>query len=143
LVHKHLKSKVWKHNAVAAMILTLVAGGILKAIEWTKPMGKPFSVTLIQGNIPQDIKWSPEIAQTTIAQYLNMAKSSKAQLIVLPETAMPVIASDLDPSVTDALISHGKENKGNILVGMVEYNEKTKEYFNSAFSFGTAHISNV
>jgi apolipoprotein N-acyltransferase len=132
------KSKVWKRSALAAILLTLVAGNILKAIEWTKPIGNPISVSLIQGNIPQDIKWSPEIAQNTITQYLNMAKSSKAQLIVLPETAMPVIASDLNPDVTDALIIHGKENKGNILVGMVEYNERTKEYFNSAFSFGSA-----
>ena len=130
------QSMIWKRNAIAAFTLILVAGGILKAVEWTSPIGAPFSVALVQGNIPQDLKWSPETAQTTIDQYMAMTKESKAQLIVLPETAMPVIASQLDPSVTDALTAQAKLNNGNIIVGMVEYNEKMQEYFNSALSFG-------
>lgn len=132
------QSLVWKRNAIASFVGLLVVGGILKAVEWTSPIGKPFSVSLVQGNIPQDLKWSPEAAQNTINQYVEMAKASKAQLIVLPETAMPVIASQLDPSVTDALTAHAKQNHGDILVGMVEYKEETQEYFNSALSFGTA-----
>ena len=135
-------SLIWKRNATAAFTLIVVAGGILKAIEWTSPIGKPISVSLIQGNIAQDIKWSPEAAQETIDQYLSMAKASKASLIILPETALPVIASQLDPSVKDALSAHAKQNNGDILVGMVEYDEQTNEYFNSALSFGSANSDN-
>ncbi len=131
------QSKVWKRNAIASIMITLVSGGILKMVEWTTPIGAPFTTSLIQGNIPQDLKWSPEEAQNTIDQYLAMTKASKSQLIILPETALPVLASQLDPSVKNALISHAKQNNGNILVGMVEYNEKTQEYFNSALSFGS------
>lgn len=132
------QNTIWKRNAIAAFILLLVSGGILKAVEWTTPTGKVFNVSLIQGNIPQDLKWSPEEAQNTIDQYLAMAKSSTSQLIILPETALPVIASQLDPSVKSALTAHAKQNNGDILVGMVEYNEEAQEYFNSAFSFGSA-----
>ena len=132
------QSMIWKRNSIAALTLILVAGMLLKAVEWTSPIGAPFSVALVQGNIPQDIKWSPESAQGTIDQYLSMANASKAQLIVLPETALPVIVSQLNPSVTGALTAHAKQNNGDILIGMVEYNESTQEYFNSAFSFGSA-----
>ncbi len=132
------QNAIWKRNALAAITLILVAGFVLKAVEWTSPIGKPFKVALVQGNIAQDLKWSPESAQSTINQYLSMAQVSKAPLIILPETALPVIVSQIDPSITDALMAHAKQNNGDIIVGMVEYNESTQEYFNSALSFGAA-----
>ena len=132
------QSVIWKRNSIATFTLILVIGLMLKAVEWTSPIGKPISVSLIQGNIAQDVKWSPEAAQGTIDQYLAMAQASKAQLIVLPETSLPVIASQIDPAITSALTKQAKQNNGDIIVGMVEYNEQTNEYFNSALSFGGA-----
>jgi len=132
------QSAVWKRNTIVTIILIFISGGLLKLVEWTTPIGKPFSASLIQGNIPQDMKWSPEEAQNTINQYLTMTKNSNSQLIILPETALPVIASQLDPSIKDAFTAHAKQKNGDILVGMVEYSEKTQEYFNSALSFGSA-----
>ena len=137
-----LQSPIWKRNSVAALTLIVVGGFILKAVEWTTPIGAPTKVALIQGNIAQDTKWSPESAQSTINQYLDMAKASTAKLIILPETALPVLSSQLDPSIKVALTAHAKQNNGDIIVGMVEYNEATSnapsEYFNSALSFGSA-----
>ncbi len=130
-------SLTWKRNAVAAITLMIVSGFLLKAVEWTTPIGTPISVSLIQGNISQDIKWSPDAAQNTIKQYLAMTQESDAQLIVLPETALPVIASQLDDSVKQTLTAHAKKNNGHIIVGMVEYNANEREYFNSALSFGS------
>lgn len=135
-------SNVYKRNAIVALVLIITAGNLLKAVEWTTPIGNPISVALIQGNIAQDTKWSPDTAQNTIHTYMTMVKQSDAQLIVLPETALPVISSRLDASVTDALTNHVKKNNGNIIVGLVELTEKTGEYFNSAFSFGTAPTQN-
>ena len=136
------QSPIWKRNSIATLTLIVVAGFILKAVEWTTPIGAPTKVALIQGNIAQDTKWSPESAQSTINQYLDMAKASTAKLIILPETALPVLSSQLDPSIKVALTAHAKQNNGDIIVGMVEYNEATSnapsEYFNSALSFGSA-----
>ncbi len=127
-----------KRDNTDILVGILVLGLIIKPIEWTTPIGTPINVALLQGNIAQDTKWSPEKAQSTIDQYLSMAKASKAPLIILPETALPVIASQLDEGIKSALAAHAKQNKGDIIVGMVEYNESTQEYFNSALSFGTA-----
>ncbi len=131
-------SNLYKRNAIIALVLIIVAGNVLKVVEWSTPIGKPISAALIQGNISQDTKWSPETAQNTINTYIKMATASKAQLIVLPETALPVISSRLDASITDTLTNHAMQNNGDIIVGLVELNEKSGEYFNSAFSFGTA-----
>ena len=135
-------SLIWQRNAIVVVMLTIIAGGMLKIVEWTSPIGKPISVALLQGNIAQDEKWSPEVAQATIDQYMQMIIASKAQLIVTPETALPVISSQLDASVIAALGAKAKQNGGNLIVGMVEdkakSNKKTDDYFNSAISVGSA-----
>lgn len=135
-------SLIGKRNAIAVVILTIVAGGLLKVVEWTSPIGKPISVALLQGNIAQDEKWSPEKAQSTIGQYLSMIIASKAQLIVTPETALPVISSQLDANVKNIITEHAKQNSGDILVGMVQINSSATQpdydrYYNSALSFGS------
>lgn len=132
------QTPLWKRNAIVSIVILLVVGTLLKAIEWTRPTGKPVSVALLQGNISQAIKWSPEIAGKTIAQYLDMVEQTKAQLIVLPETALPVIAQQLDASTVERLHAHGKQNQGDVLVGLVQYDATSESYFNSAISFGTA-----
>jgi apolipoprotein N-acyltransferase len=113
-----------------------VVGNVLKIVEWTTPIGAPISVALIQGNIAQDTKWSPDKAQGTINQYLSMLLTSKADLIILPETALPLISSQLDESVKNTIVAHSKQHP--LIIGMVEYNETTGEYFNSALGFSDA-----
>ncbi len=137
------KNVIYRRNAIAIVTLTMVVGGVLKMVEWTTPIGKPISVALLQGNIAQDEKWSPEAAEKTIELYLSMIKASKAQLIVTPETALPVISSQLAPSIKGALDAHAKQNNGDIIVGMVQLNSSVTQpdydrYYNSAISFGSA-----
>jgi apolipoprotein N-acyltransferase len=138
LANRQTTSLTWRRKAIITMTLLITVGFVLKAIEWSSPMGEPFRASLIQGNVPQDIKWSPDAAEATIKQYVEMTKDSQAQLIILPETALPVIASQLDPEVKEKLSAHAKQNEGNVIVGMVEYNPDAREYFNSAISFGIA-----
>jgi apolipoprotein N-acyltransferase len=78
----------------------------------------------------------PEVAERTLNRYLEMTEQSQAKLIVLPETAMPVLSSNLPPALIERLQQHGRSNQGDILVGMVE--RENGEYFNSVLSFGSA-----
>lgn len=127
-------SITWRRNSIAALTIIMVSGHLLKLVEWTAPSGKPLSVSLLQGNIAQDMKWDPEIANQTLNQYLNMAEASKAKLIVMPETALPVLSSELPVEVKARLHQQAVQNQGGILVGLVE--REYGEYFNSVLSFG-------
>ena len=130
------QTSLFKRNAIGFITLIIAVGFILKAVEWTTPIGVPIKVALVQGNIAQSTKWSPEKAQDTINQYLGMLQASKADLIILPETALPVISSQLDESVKNTISAHAKQHP--LIIGIVEYNEKTNEYFNSALGFSSA-----
>lgn len=131
-----IASTIQRTRAVVIMIILLVAGSALTVVPWTNPVGQPFSVALLQGNISQSMKWSPEHAEQTLKQYLEMVRQARAQLIVLPETALPVLVEQLDPSYLNALKQHAQNQRGDLLVGVVE--SKQGEYFNSAISLGTA-----
>lgn len=118
------------------LVLLLVGGSLLTQVPWTQPVGKPVSVALLQGNISQTIKWSPEHAEQTLRQYFDMVQQANAQLIVLPETALPVLLEQLAPVYLDALKQHAQKQQGDLLVGVVE--SKQGEYFNSAISLGAS-----
>lgn len=129
-------TSIWQRNAIAMLLLICVTGSLLKLAEWTSPIGKPTSVALLQGNIAQSLKWAPEIAEQTLVKYLTMAEASPAQLIIMPETALPVLSSELPEVVRTRLQQHAITNKGDILMGLVE--RENGDYFNSMLSIGTA-----
>ena len=120
--------------AIYGLIAIWLTGGALSLINWTSPIGQPIKVALIQGNIAQEMKWDESIAVQTVNQYLGMAKQAQADLIVLPETALP-LAIDLSQKdmAQDQLLAPFKtiarqDNKA-ILVGAVS--QKSEAYFNT------------
>ncbi len=125
--------------SLAALLGIIIGGALLKTIEWSAPSGKPLSVSLLQGNVDQTIKWAPEIAEHTLNQYLHMVEQSKAKLIILPETAMPVLSSNIPEEMITRLKQHAINNQGDILVGMVE--RENGEYFNSVLSYGSSETA--
>jgi apolipoprotein N-acyltransferase len=131
----------WLYAAqrLRALMLTvglLVTGSLLAFIPWSHPVGQPITVALLQGNISQTIKWSPDQAERTLRQYLDMVRMAEAKLIVLPETALPVLAEQVDPSYMAALKQHALSQQGDILLGVVE--AKNNSYYNSAISIGAS-----
>lgn len=123
--------------AAVAIVALGVGGQALRGVAWTTPDGAPTTVALLQGNIPQDLKWQPEKAQATLESYARMATASPAQLIVLPETALPLFESDLPDSYRAGLASLGRKNGGDVLTG-VPTGSLAGAYYNSVISLGAA-----
>lgn len=123
----------------ALIVLVLLAGGglALKQVPWVQPVGTPVTVSLVQGNIAQDMKWRPEKARQTLEIYVRLSATSRGQLIVLPETALPMFLGDVPPAYLEQLAQLARNRAGDVVVGIPEEIGSGK-YFNSAFSFGTA-----
>ncbi|MDP2811455.1 MAG: apolipoprotein N-acyltransferase [Rhodocyclaceae bacterium] len=79
----------------------------LREVTWTTPVGEPITVNLLQGNIPQSIKWVPERLPLSIETYTRLAATRKAALTVLPETAIPLMLDDIPRDTLRALTRHG------------------------------------
>ena len=121
---------------LSAALLLLVAGALLRPLQWTSPVGEPLSVSLLQGNIAQDIKWRPEGFEESLLSYYRLALRNPAQLIVLPEAAFPVFLDQLPEGYLDELAKLSAKQQSDLLFGIVTGD--MSEYANSAVSLGAS-----
>ena len=124
-------------GGLGGIALILMVGYGLHRQTWTTPTGHNSSVALVQGNIAQEMKWQPEKTAATLALYARLVASHPAQLIVLPETALPVFQDELPEAYRAGLVQIGRQNGGDILAGLPTGSLRSA-YYNSVLSFGTA-----
>ena len=119
------------------VVLSLTGFG-LHQIEWTSPQGEPVSVALIQGNIPQEMKFRPEAFIRTLNLYRDLIDANPAQLTLLPETAFPAFLDQLPEAYIDALKALAGRQNGDIILGTLTGDNNA--YYNSAISLGTSPL---
>lgn len=118
--------------------LAIWGGGYaLNTIQWTEPTGAPIRVALLQGNIAQDIKWTPDGLRLAFRTYIALALQSDAKLIVLPETALPLFLDEVPPEYADSLAAHARKQGSDVLIGLPE-RVVTGDYYNSVVSVGSS-----
>ena len=94
----------WRRAIPLLFIGVLLIGAqALRSIAWTTTTGEPISVALLQGNVPQDVKWRPEAFGESLRTYYQLALDNPAQLTVLPETALPAFLANVPGEYLDAL----------------------------------------
>ncbi len=139
-VHWRERHKIHRLAAVVTGSL-LISGFALQHIVWTQPTGAPLRVSLLQGNVAQDLKWRENQRLATLDTYANMIASSDTQLIVLPETALPLFLHQAPPGYLNAIAAHARKHGGDVLIGVPEYvdtHPRDHRYYNTAFSLGAS-----
>ena len=128
----------------ALAILALALSGIaLGTIEWSRPEGEPVTVSLVQGDIDQEIKFDPEYREKTLAIYADLAGRAKGRLIVLPESALPMFADEVPASYVSQLRADAGRNGGDLLTGVFLFEPRQRDdeedrYYNSVVSIGAS-----
>ncbi len=122
--------------AVGVLLVLWLGGALLRGIQWTQPQGEPLKVSLLQGNIAQDEKFAEERLIGTLETYRRLAQSSDARLIVMPETALPLLRSNVPDFYQTMLGDHARKNGGDILIGAFE--KENGNYYNSVYSLGAS-----
>jgi apolipoprotein N-acyltransferase len=122
----------------ALLFVTVVAAGqMLRYVDWTQPAGAPLTVSLLQGNIEQDLKFSPARYEHTLRVYAGLAEASRASLIVFPETALPRFLDQIDPRYLARLQAIARRHGGDALVGVLA-RRSDDEYYNSVLTLGVS-----
>lgn len=90
LIYQCLKHRNWW--SFAALVILVAAGWVLQHQEFTTATGRPLRVALVQGAIPQSMKFDPNREAQAISTQLELARTAAIpggpQLIVFPETAL-------------------------------------------------------
>ncbi|WP_027800166.1 apolipoprotein N-acyltransferase [Paraburkholderia dilworthii] len=106
--------------APAAVALALIAAGLLlPLVKWTVPANAPLTVRLLQGDVKQEMKFEEAGMRAAIDQYQQMITSKPADLIVTPETAIPVLAQQLPAPFASAVRSFADSTGSAILFGAI------------------------
>ncbi len=101
----------------------LAGAGILRLRIEPLVRGTPLVVTLVQGNMDQGLKWTPELQRFTTARYLDLSlgallRRPDTHLVVWPETAMPY-DFERRPDLNDAVRAFVREHGTGLLLGTV------------------------
>ncbi len=127
--------------ALAALLILFAANlgyGLYRLGQPVAASQKSLRVALIQGNIPQDLKWDPAFQSGTLDIYerlsLEAADASPVDLIVWPESATPFYyqqAGELSRRVDEV----ARQTGAHLLFGSPAYERGYQQvkYLNSAF----------
>lgn len=109
-------------------LVVLWGAGLLLPTSWTHPGGEPARVALLQGNLPQLIKWSAEGQRRAANTYAAMTRAVQddADLIVWPETALPMLRDQAEPFLER--IQATLPPKTGLITGIVERDADNRFY---------------
>ena len=117
-----------------AVILVWGTGYLLQGRAWTSPDGPARTVSLLQGNIPQDRKWLPEMLLPTLDFYIgNSMEHLDSDLILWPESAIPSLARHVRADVIEPLRATLGEEQTVLVTGVLT-NPEPDVYFNTLMS---------
>ena len=128
----------------AALLIVSCALWLLNP-QWTKPNGTPdLSVSLIQGNIPQDLKWLTEYQVETLKIYATLSSTEwGSDMILWPESSIPMFQDEALGFISE-VVKVAKETDTTWVTGIpykdtAAFDAKTDKYppfYNSVIALG-------
>ncbi len=133
-----LKSSQLNPKLLSALVVIIFwsEGKALTDVDWTDPAGEEISVGLIQPNISQSLKWSPEYRQPTLDILSSLSDDLwDNDLVVWPEAAIPDVYSG-SQDFLDTMHQKASDTNTALITGIL-YDDQQK-YFNSLLGLGEA-----
>lgn len=137
----------WPHIAVtAATVVAVAAYGTVRTADYPayEKTGSSFSIGVLQANIAQEVKWAKKAREYTFLTYEKLGKQAVdqgAQLLVWPETSVPVLFGTAHPATArPGRIS--RRLRVPMLVGAPSTRtaDGVERFFNSAFLLKSSSI---
>lgn len=119
------------------MVLVCIAAiaALLPTREWTVPIGKPLSFSLLQEGTAQQVRWQREQRVLSVNRYLELMRDEWGRdLIVWPENALPLFHHQV-AALRDSLSRQARAQQSTLLIGMPYMNTADRRYYNSAVLF--------
>jgi apolipoprotein N-acyltransferase len=122
--------------AAATIAAVAIAAAALGRIEWTEPRGTRIDVALVQGAVPQSMKWEPGERERTLDLYAELTMPHLgADIIVWPEAALPALESDLRDYL-ETLRATARAQGSDVVMGLLRRDRTTGAFHNSMVALG-------
>jgi len=121
---------------IAALALVLGGGALLGPGRFSQPNGT-LTVTLLQGNVAQDEKFAMAAMPQALAWTSKSLLAARGELVVAPETVIPLLPSQLDAGYWKAIAEHFQRGPQAVLLGL-PLGDPELGYTNSAAGISAA-----
>ena len=119
---------------VSVFVMSLSASFLLSYVEWSQPIGRVVQVGIVQPNTPIEEKWKASYQTNLISKLASLSQQLNQQtqtdLIVWPETALPLYVQQTNKTFWDSVTPSGAE----ILTGIMDSpnSDNLEEIYNAA-----------
>lgn len=135
-----LLSQSLKQKKVVCPLLLVgipLLGYGLQQLDWTSESKEPLMVTMVQGNIAQEMKWRRSERSKILQIYWNASSPHwDSDLLVWPEAAIPGRSEDLEQSVLEPMSTKAAKQQSNLLTGVLVSDAANNSYHNSMIMLG-------
>lgn len=128
-------SQLWEAKLKLILVAVIwVNGALLIFYPFTEKNGKSLTVSMIQGNVPQELKWEPEALSSIVEKYhAYTRKLWGSDLIIWPEAAIPALSTVAEPFL-DSLSQEAKKHNSHVLLGIPV--AEGKNFYNAMIMLG-------
>ena len=108
-----------------------VGGAVLWRHDWTTPLATPVSVALVQGAVPQTLKWQEGTLERTEALYLALTRPHfGADIVVWPEVSIPAVEADVRVFIAGVRLEASLQGS-TLVMGLLRVDPGTGDYYNA------------
>ncbi|CAB3694162.1 apolipoprotein N-acyltransferase [Trinickia soli] len=122
---------------VCVVLAVIAAGLLLTRVAWTQPSQSPLTVRILQGNVKQEMKFDEAGVRAALDEYEQMITAHAADLIVTPETAIPLLPQQFPETFARSLRTFADNTGSSLLIGALgatvtpdgRYTDETNSFF--------------
>jgi len=115
-----------------------IIGGTINLHKWVQPNALEVSVALVQGNVPQQMRWDPKQVVQIMNLYEEMTLTTlDSNLILWPEGAIPM-PLPYSTSYFKRMNTLAQDNKTALIAGVPVKVEDRDSYYNTLIGLGEA-----
>jgi apolipoprotein N-acyltransferase len=104
--------------ALACVLVPALLGVATRPILWSEPTGEFIQVRLLQGNVPQQMKFDAARSLAAMQSYAGAIGEAPADLVVLPETAWTVPWTRTPTPIAEQIVDGLRRNDAIAVIGM-------------------------
>lgn len=124
----------WLIPSSISIIALWVCGFMLMDVRWTQPDGEAIQVSLIQGNIPQTLKWQADQAEKSFNTYRELTEQHwNSQLIIWPEAAVTLFSTQSEDYLEE-LDNAAKTHQSTLITGIPI--QENNRFYNGMIALG-------
>lgn len=125
--------------ALGTATVLLISAVVLKESTWAEALGEELDVVLVQGAIPQEIKWQRDQRLATMEIYSELTQPYwNSDLVLWPETAIPSLYHTAGDFL-QRIIQDRADSDAIFMSGLAYQDQETRNYYNSILLMDDQH----